>query len=155
MKKVDAEKLKGAANEAAEKGKGFINEFKAFVLRGNVMDMAIGVIIGSAFANIVTALTNDFINPLINSVGGAEVAGHFELPWAQGQFIEYGHFITAVINFVIMAFILFLLLKSFNKLMTIGKKKEEEAKEEAKEEIKKSNEELLLEEIRDLLKEGR
>lgn len=151
MKKVDAEKLKGAANEAAEKGKGFINEFKAFVLRGNVMDMAIGVIIGSAFANIVTALTNDFINPLINSVGGAEVAGHFELPWAQGQFIEYGHFITSVINFVIMAFILFLLLKSFNKLMTIGKKKEEEAKEE----IKKSNEELLLEEIRDLLKEGR
>ena len=62
-------------SKAKEKGKGFISEFKAFVLRGNVMDMAIGVIIGTAFASIVTALTEDFINPLINSIGGAEVQG--------------------------------------------------------------------------------
>ena len=71
MAKMD--KIKGVAG----KGKGFIEEFKAFVLKGNVMDMAVGVIIGTAFASIVTALTDDFINPLINGIGGAEVAGSF------------------------------------------------------------------------------
>ena len=76
----------------AAKGKGFINEFKEFVLKGNVMDMAIGIIIGTAFAGIVTALTNDFINPLINSIGGAEIGGSFHLPWtpegAGGQYAD-------------------------------------------------------------------
>lgn len=127
------------------KGTGFVSEFKDFVLRGNVMDMAVGVIIGAAFQNIVTALTSDFINPLINGIGGAEVGGTIKI--YGGQVIRYGDFITAVINFVIMAFVLFLLLKIVNKLTSIGKKKTEEAP------AKKSEEILLLEEIRDLLKE--
>ncbi len=144
MKKIDA---KEELMELKSKSTGFIEEFKAFILRGNVMDMAVGVIIGGAFSGIVTALTTDVINPLINGIGGAEIAG--ELKIYGGQSIKYGDFITSVINFVIMAFVLFILLKSFNKIMSIGKKKEEPKKEEAP---KKSNEEILLEEIRDLLK---
>ena len=141
MKKIDKEKIKG-------KSKGFIEEFKSFVLRGNVMDMAVGVIIATAFAGIITALTDDFINPLINGIGGAEIGGKVKI--YGGQYLNYGHFITAIINFLIMAFVLFLMLKFVNKLMTVGKKKEE-AKEEAP---KKSDEVLLLEEIRDLLKKS-
>lgn len=112
--------------------KSFFKEFKEFTLRGNVMDLAVGVIIGAAFGNIVTALTDSFINPLINSIGGAEVAGAIRLPWvdysgldaetASSLSLNYGNFITAVINFLIMAFVLFLMLKLVNKLMTIGKK---------------------------------
>ena len=104
--------------------KDFAKEFKEFVLRGNVMDMAVGVIIGAAFGNIVTALTNDFINPLINGIGGAEVAGRIKI--YGGQYLNWGDFLTSVINFLIMALILFTLLKVVNKIMTIGKKKEEE-----------------------------
>ena len=136
----DNEKLKAAK----EKSKGFIGEFKTFVLRGNVMDMAIGVIIGGAFATIVTALTDDFINPLINSIGGAEVKGQIAI-WG-GQYLNWGHFVTAIINFLIMAFILFLMLKGVNKLMEVGKKKKEEAAPI------KTDETILLEEIRDILK---
>ena len=102
--------------------KSFMKEFKEFILRGNVMDLAVGVIIGAAFKDIVDALTADFIQPLINSVGGAEIGGSIEI-W-NNQYLNYGHFITAVINFVIMAFILFVLLKSVNKVMTIGRRKE-------------------------------
>ncbi len=131
-------------DEVAKKGKGFIAEFKEFILRGNVMDMAIGVIIGGAFQGIVSALTEDFINPLINGLGGTEVGGTIRS--YGGQVIKYGDFITAVINFVIMAFVLFMLLKVVNKVMTAGKKKEE-AKAPAK-----SDEVKLLEEIRDELK---
>ncbi len=129
-----------------EKSTGFMGEFKEFIMRGNVMDMAIGVIIGGAFSSIVTALTNDFINPLINGIGGAEVGGSIKI--YGGQRLLYGDFITAVINFLIMAFVLFALLKFVNKVMTIGKKEEEKKEEEPK----KSEETLLLEEIRDLLK---
>ena len=111
------------------------------------MDMAVGVIIGGAFAGIVTALTDDFINPLINGIGGAEVGGTFKI--YGGQVIKYGDFITAVINFLIMAFVLFLLLKGFKKIVEAGKKKIIKEKEE---EAKKSDEVVLLEEIRDLLK---
>ena len=129
-----------------KKGTGFLGEFKEFVLRGNVMDMAVGVIIGGAFSGIVTALTDDFINPLINGIGGAEVAGQIKI--YGGQSLNYGHFLTAVINFIIMAFVLFMLLKAFNKISNIGKKKVEEAP-------KKSDEVLLLEEIRDALKKNK
>ena len=135
----------GKMDKAKEKSKGFISEFKAFVLRGNVMDMAIGVIIGGAFATIVTALTDDFINPLINSIGGAEIKGQLAI-WG-GQYLNWGHFVTAVINFLIMAFILFLMLKGVNKLVEAGKKKKEEPQAPVK-----SDETILLEEIRDLLK---
>ena len=131
-------------NAAKEKSKGFIGEFKAFVLRGNVMDMAIGVIIGGAFATIVTALTDDFINPIINSIGGAEVKGQLAI-WG-GQYLNWGHFLTAVVNFMIMAFVLFLMLKFVNKITSVGKKKEEVTAPV------KSDETILLEEIRDLLK---
>lgn len=142
VKKIDKEKIE----KIKEKGTGFISEFKEFVLRGNVMDMAVGVIIGSAFASIVTALTEDFINPLINGIGGAEVAGTIKIYGE--QVIKYGDFITSVINFVIMAFVLFMLLKVFNKISSIGKKKE------AEEEEKKAEDIALLEEIRDLLKKN-
>ncbi len=106
--------------------KKFLKEFKEFALKGNVMDMAIGVIIGGAFAAIITAFTEDFINPLIAAIGGAEVGGRTEIG-DTGAYIEWGAFITSVINFLIVAFVLFLMLKGMNKLMTIGKKKEEEA----------------------------
>ena len=138
MVKFDKDKIKGVAG----KGKGFIEEFKAFVLKGNVMDMAVGVIIGTAFANIVSALTTDFINPLINGIGGAEVAGQIKI--YGGQYLNWGHFVTSVINFLIMAFVLFLMLKFVNGLMSIGKKKEAE---DVAEEAVKSDELIVLEEI--------
>lgn len=128
------------------KGTGFISEFKAFILRGNVMDMAIGVIIGGAFQAIVTSLTTCFINPLINGIGGAKVGGTFKI--YGGQVIKYGDFITAIINFIIMALVLFILLKIVNRIMSVNKKDKEA-------EVVKSDEVVLLEEIRDLLKEGK
>ena len=138
--------------ELAKKGKGFISEFKDFVLKGNVMDMAVGVIIGTAFAGIVNALTEDFINPVIGLLGGADVAGEVVIKTLSDGTkvsLNYGHFITQIINFLIMAFVLFLLLKMFNKIVEAGKKKLIKEKEE---EEKKSDEVVLLEEIRDLLK---
>ena len=138
-----AKKVNVDVKEIAGKSKGFVSEFKEFILRGNVMDMAVGVIIGAAFSDIVTALTTDFINPLINGIGGAKVGGTIKI--YGGQVIRYGDFITAVINFIIMAFVLFMLLKVVNKIMSVGKKKEEEEK-------KKAEDVVLLEEIRDLLK---
>lgn len=134
--------------------KKFLEEFKAFALKGNVMDMAIGVIIGAAFGNIVTALTDNFINPLIAVLtGGVQkdengvmqvVGGSFTV---RGVEFSYGAFISAVINFLIIALILFCLLKAVNKAMAVGKKKEEEKPAEP------PKEEVLLTEIRDLLKE--
>lgn len=114
--------------------KKFFGEFKKFALKGNVMDLAVGVIIGASFQSIVSALTNSFINPLIALVTGGTkvdengnpvyVGGTFEI---NGTTFDYGSFLSAVINFIIMAFILFLLIKGMNKLMTVGKKKEEAA----------------------------
>ncbi len=148
---------KKAAAAAKKKGKGFLTEFKEFALKGNVMDLAVGVIIGAAFQNIVTALTGSFITPLIAlCTGGCKknpetgalemVGGQFTI---NGVTFDYGAFISAILNFLIMALILFLLIKSVNKLMALGKKKEEEKPAEPP---KPSNEEVLLTEIRDLLK---
>lgn len=103
--------------------KKFLKEFREFALKGNVMDLAIGVIIGAAFQAIVTAFTESFINPLINSIGGAEVAGHIEI-FNTGQYIEYGAFLTAVINFIIMAFVIFMIIKGINSISRVGKKEE-------------------------------
>lgn len=128
--------------------KKFLEEFKAFALKGNVMDLAIGVIIGAAFGDIVTAFTEDFINPLIACIGGAEVAGRIKLG-DTGQALNWGHFLTAVINFLIMAFCIFLMMKAVNKIMTLGRKKKEEEKA-----AEPTKEEALLTEIRDLLKES-
>ena len=151
---------KKTAAKAAEKGKGFMKEFKEFALKGNVMDMAVGVLIGGAFSGIVTALTGDFINPLIASIGGAETAGSIRLPWVNYEgldaeqikalSLDYGHFLTTIINFLIMALIIFLLMKGINKLMSLGKKKEEEEAAAAPA-PEPSKEEVLLTEIRDLL----
>ncbi len=139
-KKEKLAKIKG-------KGKGLFGEFKDFILRGNVMDMAIGVIIGAAFQGIVTALTDDFINPLINGIGGVEVGGTIKI--YGGQELLWGNFVTAVINFVIIAFVLFMMLKVMNKLLSIRDKKEEkeEAEEEKKEEAQANRQEELLEAI--------
>ena len=138
----------------------FTSEFKAFALQGNVVDMAIGVIIGAAFKDIVTSLTTNFINPLIASIGGANIAGSIRLPWVdysgltleeiQTLSLNYGAFITAVINFFIMAFVLFIMLKGINSLKNIGKRKQAEEPAAAPE---PSDEVKLLTEIKDLLKE--
>ena len=92
-----------------------LKEFKEFIMRGNVMDLAVGVIIGSAFSSIVTALTDSFIQPLINLIGGAEIQGTIPLG-NSGQALNYGAFLTAVINFLIVAFVLFLMVKTMNTI---------------------------------------
>ena len=102
--------------------KKFIEEFKAVALRGNVMDMAIGVIIGGAFTSIVTSLTDNLINPILGLFGGTDLSG-FVLNIG-GVELRYGAFITSIINFLIMAFVLFCLLKAVNKLTALGKKPE-------------------------------
>lgn len=127
--------------------KKFLQEFRQFALKGNVMDLAIGVIIGAAFGSIVTAFTEDFINPIIACIGGAEVGGTIQIG-NTGNYINWGHFVTAIINFIIMAFCIFLMMKAVNKIMTIGKKKEEAKPTEP------PKQEVLLTEIRDLLKEN-
>ena len=96
-------------------------EFKEFISKGNVMDLAIGVIIGGAFSNIVTALTSSFIQPLLGLIGGAEVKGTIPLG-DSGQALDYGAFLTAVINFLIVAFVLFIIVKAVN---TANKKSKE------------------------------
>ncbi len=127
--------------------KKFFEEFKAFALKGNVMDMAIGVIIAGAFSGIVTALTENIINPIIASLGGTEVG--LVTPLANGQYINWGAFITAVINFIILAFVLFCILKAVNRMIAAAKKPEEEAPPA---EPEKSDEAKALEEILEILK---
>ena len=98
--------------------KKFIEEFKAFALRGNVMDMAVGVIIGGAFSGIVTSLTDNFINPILNVL----TAGKMYTVEDVAGFASNS--ISAVVNFLIMALILFCLMKGINKLLTFNKKEE-------------------------------
>ena len=137
-----------------------LNEFKAFAVKGNAVDMAVGVIIGGAFGKIVSSIVNDIIMPPIGwLIGGVNFSDlKFELPTVklgnetmQSATINYGAFIQTIIDFVIIAFCVFLLVKGINKLSNL-KKKEEEAKPKP-EEPKPTKEELLLTEIRDLLKE--
>lgn len=111
----------------------FLKEFKEFALKGNVMSLAVGVIIGGAFQSIVTSLTENFIKPLIAVfTGGVQtdeagnpqyIGGSFTI---NGVEFNYGAFLSAVINFLIMALILFLLIKFINKVMSIGHKKAED-----------------------------
>lgn len=105
--------------------KKFLNEFKTFALRGNVMDLAVGMIIGSAFTAIVTALKDNFIQPIIDLV----TRTHPELYTKQELLGYLSSFISAVINFFIIALVLFLLIKAMNTLMSIGKKKDEPSAE--------------------------
>ena len=133
-----------------------LKEFKAFIARGNVMDLAVGVIIGAAFQAIINSLVNDIIMPIISLItGGIDFTNWFisldgtkyntlaEAQAAGASVLAYGSFIQAVIYFLILAFVIFMLVKGVNKLTKI-KKKEEEKKEEVP---SKSAEEELLEKI--------
>ncbi len=102
--------------------KKFLNEFKEFAMRGNVIDLAVGVIIGGAFQKIVTSLVGDVISPLIGLFGKKDFTG-WMITIGEVE-IKYGNFITEVINFIIMAFIIFVMVKMLNKLSSINKKEE-------------------------------
>ncbi|MBR2503039.1 MAG: large-conductance mechanosensitive channel protein MscL [Oscillospiraceae bacterium] len=139
--------------------KNFVNEFKAFISRGNVVDMAVGVIVGSAFTAIVNSLVKDVVTPFIGFLtGGVDFTQmKYVITPAVGETPEvailYGNFIQAIINFLIIAFVVFCMVKMINTMRTkmeAQKKKEEEAK--PAEPSKPSEEVLLLTEIRDLLK---
>ena len=110
------------------KGKGFLNEFKKFIMRGNVMDMAVGVIVGGAYTSIVTSLNKDILTPLLGIFGGTDFS-NLVLVLGSGEeapILAYGNFITAVINFLITAFVIFCLVKGMNAIGEKLKRKEEE-----------------------------
>ncbi len=142
--------VKKEVEQMKKKSSKFFGEFKTFILRGNVMDLAVGVLIGSAFQGIVKSLTDNLISPVLGSFSEVDFSSYvFNIGKLH---LTYGAFLTDVINFVIMAFVVFLMIKSMNALENLGKKKEEEKIEEVK--TVKSEEVLLLEEIRDLLKKS-
>jgi len=151
-------------------------EFMAFAVKGNAMALAVGTIIGAAFSTITKSLTDDIIMPVINIfLGGADFSqlkiALPKMPWVKPvyetvvneageevvqevlNYLTYGNFISAVINFIILALVVFFLVKFLNKLAEVGKKKEEEAPAAPPAPPAPSNEEVLLTEIRDLLKE--
>ncbi len=134
-----------------DKAKGFIGEFKEFVSRGNVVDMAVGVVVGSAFTGIVNSLVKDVIMPFIGwLIGGIDFSDfRFVLKAAEGEAPEvailYGTFLNQIINFFILAFVVFVVVKILNRF----KRKKEDAPAEPP---KPSDEVVLLTEIRDLLK---
>lgn len=137
-----------------KKAKGFIAEFKEFISRGNVIDLAVGVIIGSAFTAIVNSLVNDMVMPLIGWMFGGIYFTDLKYvitPASDGvaeAAIRYGNFIQCVVNFILISFVIFCVVKVINKFHK--KKDEEEAKEE---EVKEDPEDIvLLREIRDSLK---
>ena len=157
------------------------DEFITFAVKGNAMALAVGTIIGGAFSTITKSLTNDLIMPVVNIfLGGADFSEAKialpRMPWVQPtyetivneageevvqevlNYLTYGNFISAVINFFILAFVVFMIVKGLNKLAEMGKKKEEEeaaaaAAAEPPAPPAPSNEEVLLTEIRDLLKD--
>ena len=151
-------------------------EFSEFAIKGNAMALAVGTIIGGAFSTITKSLTNDLIMPLVNIfMGGTDFSDAKiklpRMPWVEPTFetvvdaegaeivqevhnyLTYGNFISAVINFLILAFVVFLLVKGLNKLSEVGKKKEEPAPEAPPAPPEPTAEEKLLTEIRDLLAE--
>ena len=141
--------------------KKFFHEFKEFINRGNVLGLAVGVIIGGAFSTITTSLTNDIIMPVVSIfLGGIDFSSMtVALPTfynlaedAVPNTLNYGSFISAVINFLILALVVFCIVKAVNRVMDAAKKKEAETPAAPPE---PSNEEKLLMEIRDLLKEKR
>ena len=150
--------------------KKFFGEFKEFITQGNVMDMAVGSIIGLSFKDIVTSLTNDIISPILGIFGGVDFS---DMKWVIGtkeitdastgvtsvveNSINYGSFITGVINFVIMALIIFLMIKVVSALSGLGKKiahkdNSAAADQPVAEETPAETSEDILKEIRDLLK---
>ncbi|MBQ9318921.1 MAG: large conductance mechanosensitive channel protein MscL [Bacilli bacterium] len=124
-------------------------EFKKFIARGNVLDLAVGVVVGGAFGKIVTSLVDDIIMPLVGLVMGGLDFSSLSITVNDAK-IMYGNFIQNVVDFLIVAFCIFIMVKAVNKLTSkLEAKKEKEKKEEAK----KADNIVLLEEIRDLLKE--
>ncbi len=147
----------------ADKKKGFFGEFKEFIMRGNVMDMAVGVIIATAFGKITTSLVNDVAMPAIGMlIGGIDLSKlNIVLKEAvldeagavvtEAVTLGIGTFLTTIIDFLLVALVVFCVVKFINKAQSLKKKEEEAPVEEAEPEPTK--EELLLTEIRDLLKE--
>lgn len=129
--------------DAAKKGIGFLKEFKDFISKGNVIDLAVGVIIGGAFSGIVTNLVTNIITPVITLITGkvaftdlfvvlgsdAEYATLAAAQEAGASTLNYGLFIQAVIDFLITAFVIFLLVKGINKVRSVGKKEEASVEE--------------------------
>ncbi|HEV2156205.1 MAG TPA: large conductance mechanosensitive channel protein MscL [Bradyrhizobium sp.] len=141
-----------------EKGRKMLTEFREFAMKGNVVDLAVGVIIGAAFGAIVTSLVGDIIMPIIGAATGGLDFSNYYVPLSktvtatnladakkQGAVLAYGSFLTLTINFIIIAFVLFLVIRAMNTL-----KRKEETK--PAEPTKPSAEVVLLTEIRDLLK---
>ena len=146
--------------------KSLLTEFKEFAIKGNAMALAVGTIIGAAFSTITKSLTDDVIMPIVSIfLGGIDFSElKLTLPRLFGEApldeagnpilntLNWGNFLSAVINFFILAFVVFMIVKGLNKLTEIGKKKEEEAPAEEPAPPAPSAEEVLLTEIRDLLK---
>ncbi len=124
-----------------------IDEFKKFIARGNVMDLAVGVIVGGAFSSIVTSLVNNILTPILGLVLGGVDFSNLAITFKDTK-IGYGAFIQSIIDFLIVAVCIFIFVKIVNRLMHVKK-------EEANVPPKKSDETILLEEIRDLLKENK
>lgn len=123
-----------------------IKEFKEFISRGNVLDLAVGVIVGAAFGKIVTSLVNDIVMPLIGIILGGIDFSSLSIKIVDAN-IMYGAFLQNIIDFLLISLAIFVMIKIVNKF-----NRKEEIEKEFKEEVIKPNEELLLEEIRDLLK---
>ena len=144
--------------------KKVFEEFKAFAMRGNVLDMAVGVVIGGAFGKITTSLVNDIIMPLISMItGGVDFSAWkwvLKAAVVEGTevikpeiAVNFGNLVSVVLDFIIIAFAVFCMLKAINKMHDKLSKPEPEAEPEPEEEPEPTKEELLLTEIRDLLKE--
>lgn len=153
MSKVEKvkERVKTAKNYGGEKLNKvkkvpIVEEFRDFIARGNVLDLAVGVIVGAAFQNLVTSLTNNIISPILGCLTEVDFS-QFVLKIGKLN-LRYGAFLTDIINFIIMAFVVFLIIKFMNRLLT---KKEEKAEEPA---LIITKEEELLTEIRDLIKKN-
>ncbi len=127
--------------------KKIISEFRTFIERGNVVDLAVGVVMGSAFSKIVTSVVDDLLMPIIGIIIGGHDFSNLSINVGSAE-IKYGSLINNIINFFIISFCIFILVKFINKLTSINKK---EVKKEEKV-VKKSDEVILLEEIRDELK---
>jgi large conductance mechanosensitive channel len=151
--------MTGTLHKAEEKGSQMLKEFRDFAMKGNVVDLAVAVIIGAAFGAIVTSLVSDIIMPIIGSIGGLDFSNYFiglskavtqtNLADArkQGAVLAYGNFLTLTINFVIVAFVLFMVIRAMNTF-----KRKDAAAPAAP--PKPTREEELLTEIRDLLKKA-
>lgn len=131
--------------------KGFIQEFKEFISRGNVVDLAVGVIVGGAFTSIVNSLVNDIFTPIIGMILAGVNFNNLgiTIPWGNHPYINIGAFIQSVVSFLLTAFCIFIIVKFINAF----KKKEKEKLAEQPAPPQPTKEELLLTEIRDLLKE--